>query len=215
MAGEKERIQWKNQLTNMVAIVIGVYLAFALTNWQNQRDSRQLQQKYLEALAFDLEKDSILLKEGLRTIRQQNLHISKLVEAARGKDIPDDSLKVFVNAMFSQATFHSSNFTFEALVSSGQVQHMHDIDFLRALTELYKGRYQDLQDFDNVGLSNLQHRISQFAVYGGAVKEYIHDKSFEVWATMLIGLNSQRKDLYKSSLGQIAVLRKMIAKKLK
>jgi hypothetical protein len=215
MAGGKEKVQWKNQLTNMVAIVIGVYLAFALTNWQNQRDSDARERKYMESLNLDLEKDSLLLSEGLLAIKKQNLHILKLIEAARGEDFSEDSMKVFVNAMFSQTTFHSSNFTFEALVSSGQVQHIQDVDFLRSLTELYKGRYQDIQDFDNVGLSNLQQRISQFAIYGGSVKAYIHDKSFEVWATMLISLNSQRKELYDKSLTQIALLRRTISKKIK
>ncbi len=215
MASDKERIQWKNQLTNMVAIVIGVYIAFALTNWQNQRDSDAREQKYLSSLVVDLETDSVQLKDGLEAIRQQNLRISKLIEASRGKEFPDDSLNVFVNGMFSQVTFHSSDFTFEALVSSGQVQHVDDIDFLRALTELYKGRYQEIKDFDNVGLANLQVRISQIASYGGSVKSYIHDKSFEVWATMLLSLNAQRKDLYYKSLAKIAILQKTISKKLK
>jgi hypothetical protein len=215
MAGGKERVQWKNQLTNMVAIVIGVYLAFALTNWQNQRDSDARERKYLESLDLDLQKDSLLLSEGLQTIKKQNRYISKLIEAVHGMDVSSDSLKVFVNAMFSQATFHSSNFAFEALVSSGQVQHIQDVDFLRSLTELYKGRYQDIQDFDNVGLSNLQQRISQFAIYGGSVKGYTQDKSFEVWATILISLNGQRTELYEKSLEQITLLRKTISKKLK
>jgi len=76
----------------ILLVVIGILIALSINNWNEERKDRKKEQKVLETLADNLERNSVILREGLIGVEKLNKS-SKIVFAFfEGKVTYHDSL---------------------------------------------------------------------------------------------------------------------------
>lgn len=205
MGKHKEKIQWKNQVVNLVAVIIGVYVAFALTDWQARRSQKEKQKEYVLSLKEELLKDKVELTKGLEEIDTLTYRITGLFRYISKDESANDSVNYFIGGVLSQQTFNPTNFTFQSLVNSGDMGGLTDISFRKDLLELYNGHYNTIKDLDEIGLKNFQeYVISTIIQSGGRFEdEMLRSPSFAALAGITQDLLRSRKKTYQESVALI------------
>jgi hypothetical protein len=86
------KIDWKVHIIDLIVVIVGVTIAFALTNYQEVSKEKDLQKTYLQSLANDLEVDVKNLEEQLDTSRTFKQHTDGLVRAIFSQNLENDSV---------------------------------------------------------------------------------------------------------------------------
>lgn len=154
MAKGKEKIQWKNQLVNMIAIIIGVYVAFYLTERSANANSRQQAKTYLTSMVDDLEVDIASLRIATDTLASF-LKVSRtLTNSILTQRIPEDSIQMMINCLYLIVPFTPQDNSYQLLKTSGKFDAIGDVELRRKIAELYYQHYGAIKVADD--LSNRQ-----------------------------------------------------------
>jgi len=157
MAKNKEKIQWKNQLVNLIAIIIGVYVAFYLTERSANANSRQQAQTYLSSMVDDLEVDIASLSIATDTLASF-LKVSRmLTNSILSQRIPEDSVQMMINSLYLIVPFTPQDNSYQLLKTSGKFDAISDLDLRRKITELYYQHYGAIKVADD--LTNQQRTV--------------------------------------------------------
>jgi len=107
-------------LIEIIVIVIGVYLAFIMNTWGDEKKVRQLENKYLVGLLNEAKsnKKELDLDQGLK--RNQVIVLSELL-ASSPHLTNIDSLKAALSALFDLRSYSPSNAVYQDLISSGNL----------------------------------------------------------------------------------------------
>lgn len=157
-----EKIQWKNQLINLVAIIIGVYIAFFLTAQSSIANGRRQAKAYLSSMATDLGSDIERLTVSTDTLRYYAAVSRSLSKSVVSKKIPTDSLNAMVSSLYLIVPFIPKDNTYQSLLSSGSLDLIEDFQLRSKITELYHEHYGAIRVTDDI--SN-QMRIEMITPY--------------------------------------------------
>ena len=134
--GEK-KFSLRYAIGELVLITLGIYLAFAVNNWNEGRKELGLEQFYLTNLLADVERSIRQLE------RHQGLSTSQLEAAgildgllAQGSRVDRDSLRSYLNAFNTNPRFRVSNYSYQSLLQSGDYRIIRS-DSLRNTLDRY------------------------------------------------------------------------------
>lgn len=216
MKKEKREISWKNKLIDLVVVFIGVSVAFALNNWQQNKNSIVLHQKYLVSLRGDLIKDQGVIQNDLKRLDTISFKVKRLIAYSSGTSISGDSLGYYINGILTQTIFRPNNHTFQSIINSGDITNFGDVNFVKGLGELYNGVYQDIKEHDQIGVANLKdHVISRVVTIGSFDDNYLKSLPFKGLLGVIQSLNEKKRILYHEAEQQSATLLKLIDTELK
>lgn len=150
MAKDKEKIQWKNQTINFLAIIVGVYVAFYLTERSAQATSRKQAKAYLASMADDLGNDIKNLQVATDTIRQVLKVSQTLTRSIATQRIPTDSVQVMINSLYIIAPFTPQDNSYQSLKASGKFDAIDNVELRRKITELYYQHYGAIRITDEI-----------------------------------------------------------------
>lgn len=202
MKKSKEKIQWKNQLVNLVAVILGVYIAFALNDWQVNKSLSKKRHEAILSLRDELIKDQEELTKGLGEIDTLTLKIRGLFRYAEMDSTAGDSMNYFMGGILTQQVFNPNNFTFQSLINTGDMGGLSDISFRRDILELYNGHYNTIKDLDEVGMKIFQEYIIAAVVQqGGRFNDsFLRSPSFKATIGVIQDFLHGRRKAYKASL---------------
>jgi len=150
MTKVKEKVQWKNQLVNMIAIIIGVYVAFYLTERSAQSNSRKQARTYLTSMADDLLNDIEGLQESTDTFRYVLKVSQSLTKSIITQRIPADSVQAMINSLYIIAPFIPQDNSYQSLKASGKLDAIDNVELRRKITELYYQHYGAIRISDDI-----------------------------------------------------------------
>ncbi len=150
MAKGKEKIQWKNQLVNLVAIIIGVYIAFYITERASATKDHRQAKVFLAAMADDLEEDISSLTESTDTLRYYTKVLQALTRSVVTKRIPKDSLNDMISGLYLIVPFNPKDNSYQSLLASGKLELVGDFDLRRKITALYHQHYGAIRITDDI-----------------------------------------------------------------
>lgn len=189
---------------NLVAIVIGVYLGFAITSFQQHRAERQLADRYLASLRSDLEKDRETIGRDVQQLQALVKKGSRLVREPSILTLPQDSIQYYFTALTTQTTFQPNSHTYLAMVNDGSIAGMIDLDVSKSLSTLYNGSYEEIKVLDQIAIRNFQdHIIDRMIRDGGFNREYISSASFRALVDIVRDINQQKEQAYQTAASQI------------
>jgi hypothetical protein len=162
MSKKSEKIQWKNQLINLLAIVIGVYIAFYLTERSNNANSRRQANTYLASMADDLQSDIDELTISTDTLRYMVKVSQALTQSIVTQRIVQDSVATMISSLYLIVPFNPKDNSYQSLVASGKLDAIENFELQKRITELYHQQYGSIKIFDDI--SN-QQRISIITPY--------------------------------------------------
>jgi hypothetical protein len=140
------RQRWPEYLIEVVVVILGITISFALSNFQTNAANNTLEESYLKSLHDDFSSDSRELKETI--IQTENVIKSAQVILERSHDeqntMEKNELIQLVRAIASRPNFVSKNATFSSLKNSVNLQLIRDLE-LRNLLFIYDQQYQALK----------------------------------------------------------------------
>ena len=116
--------KWPEYLLEIIVLIIGIYGAFALENWRDDRNELKKERKYLESLLIDLKEQSnvieeqVLYENSVRTVCYYILENS--IEELLKSD--PDTLVSLISSLRTRMTFTSFDRTFEDLKTTGNLR---------------------------------------------------------------------------------------------
>jgi hypothetical protein len=132
-------------------VVIGILLALQVNNWNENRKERNLEQRYLQRLIIDLEKDTENLNNSINSNIRRKERAEFLINASERPELVAEDPTYFIQSIeYAGYTGDPviSDHTFEEIKSSGNLAIIQNEGIRKTLSEYYSNRYnRDQYDF--------------------------------------------------------------------
>lgn len=222
MSGKREKIQWKNQLVNMVAIIVGVYIAFYLTERSNNANSRKQARTYLISMAEDLKSDIESLSLSSDTLRSVVKVSEALTRSIIKQKINKDSMTLMINSLYLIVPFNPKDNSYQSLLASGKLDAIENVELRSKITELYHQHYGSIKIFDDI-LNQQRNSVTtpylmknmKYTARGLSNAELLwRDNMFGNLAFSMLYTNKMKYDLDATALKHAKALRDLILTEL-
>jgi len=175
-----KKIKWKKYLLEFLSIFIAVISAFALSNWRDNSNSRESEQKILIEIKNGIEIDT---KDFQGNIEGHNLSLraNKVFrDLLESKEVSQDSIGLFYTCLFRDYSPLINRSGYESLKESGLKTVTNDSLRLQIITlyDYYYGIVKVLDDvnemrsFENyfASVNQLLHPYMEFDNFGNLMK---------------------------------------------
>jgi hypothetical protein len=131
---------FRRAVIETVVIAVGVFVALAADNWNEDRKDRQLEQQFLEGVALDLTVNSERIRRVEAGAEIYKGSLERMIEALRTGQATWDSPEAFVTDLVYctyLGTPRLSSVAFDELQSTGSMRLIQDSEFKRKLADYY------------------------------------------------------------------------------
>tara|TARA_B110001450_G_scaffold247829_1_gene263336 strand:+ start:255 stop:950 length:696 start_codon:yes stop_codon:yes gene_type:complete len=172
--------KWKKYIFEFLSIFIAVISAFALTNWNNNLNSRHSEQKILTEIknGIGIDKQDFggnIIGHNL-SLRANNV----FRELLKGKEVPQDSIGIFYTSLFRDYTPVINRSGYESLKETGLKTLTNDslrfqiislYDYYYEIIDILD-RVNEMQSFENyfASVNKLLHPYMEFDKNGNLIK---------------------------------------------
>lgn len=150
MGKGKEKVQWRNQFINLIAIIVGVYIAFYLTERNAAAADRKQANEYLTSMADDLASDIDDLSRSTDTLRYYVTVSKTLAKSVITQRIPYDSMNEMINSLYFIVPFVPKDNSYQSLLASGNLDLIDNFELRKKITELYHQHYKAIRIMDEI-----------------------------------------------------------------
>lgn len=146
----KIKENWRQLLTELVIVAVGVGVALAVDNWNERRKEHITEHEYLQGITADLQASAQSLESTRNAAIENRAALEQLIAIANGSSPPPDrELAVsLVRATYLDLP-RLTTITFEELVSTGSLRILRNSQFKRALAESLEVFRHQSQWYDN------------------------------------------------------------------
>lgn len=145
---KRERIRWKNQAIQLVAVAAGVYLAISVKQWQDERSNQRILIHHLADMQNDLLQDREAVRDNLRSLRALSRKCTLLLRHDLERKLADDSVMLALAAISSPTAFHPHLAAYRMLEADHDIARRMNFDLRRALAAWYLDTCEDLRLLD-------------------------------------------------------------------
>jgi hypothetical protein len=138
--------RWPEYLLEIIVVIIGITISFALSNFQANSANKVLEENYLKGLQQDVQSDIDELSQTLERTKVVITSSEKILEYSAGQKVrlTKDELINLVMAIASRPNFVSKNSTLLSLKSSANLPLIRDAG-LKDLLFIYDQQYQGIK----------------------------------------------------------------------
>lgn len=130
----------------LVVTVVGVYIAIYLQDASDQRARARAADRTLSAIAAELVADELTLDSIIDGQRRQSAAMLAMAAAIRSPNVGDTAVHpILVVEQFSNRTFYPRAGAYDALLSTGQLEHIDDGRLRLLLAQIYEHDYDRLR----------------------------------------------------------------------
>jgi hypothetical protein len=143
-------------VVEIIVIILGITLSFAVEEWKEQREERQKEQVYLRELLSDIQTDHQQLQEVVAETEQVIGRATRLLALSADTTFVADfnSLAADFRFVIKHPRFIVENATFSDLTSTGHMQLLTQQPFKRLLFDYYR-HYESLTLVESAELDAL------------------------------------------------------------
>jgi hypothetical protein len=198
-------------------IVIGIFLALQLDNWDKDQEYREIEQQYYQDIKDQLNDDKT---EILSQIKYSNHFLEKYKTATviisendktRGNELAQISLDL---KNFSD--FRRKSSIFQTLVNSGEIKHIKNKKLIQLLQDL-EGKYVFINRLEEMHekliLENIvPHVIKAIRITPLKIEDpdLLYNYYFQNIIILTIGLIDEKTNLYKDTIKEIEEILSLI-----
>lgn len=134
------KIGFKEYFIEFIIVILGITIAFWLSNLGEDRKERRLEIQYLNDLRADLEKDLELLNSSIASNDRKMQKLGEAISFFQGQNpaLTYDSMPVYADIVGNYNFFEPSDYTYISLQQSGDFKVLQDKDLKKSLIELYQ-----------------------------------------------------------------------------
>ncbi|KOF02065.1 hypothetical protein OB69_13595 [Roseivirga seohaensis subsp. aquiponti] len=145
----KSKINWRNHFIELLVVVIGITIAFAMENWAEKRRDRESQINYLTSLRDDITNDNIELKHIMDSSKVLNRNIDFLMRYVYASGPLEDLKYGHITSTYSAPYFNAKDGTYHSLVNSGSLDLISNYKLRASITDLYNFHYDEIAKADD------------------------------------------------------------------
>ncbi len=135
------RQKWREYVIEILVIIVGITLSFALNAWKEQQSKKELEQIYLKSLQRDISSDIEALNQVIDETAQVVAKARTLLSYSAKPDAATFNEAIFLadlRDVFERPNFVSNDAAFTDLKSSGNMQILTDFGLKNNLFNYYK-----------------------------------------------------------------------------
>ncbi len=213
-----EKRNWKYYFFEILVVFIGIMAAFGLNSWWVNFQESNLEDKYLQSLSDELDKNIIEL-DGLIKIAEDNKNaLQKIVSMISKNDYQVDTIINNSVRMAYLFEFNQHSITFETLMASGNLEIISDYDLRNKIVEVYH-QYSRIIKFDEMYRKYIDDYVIPFLwknidmITGEPVNTgFVRQVEFKNVLTGYLLMLTQQLDAYKLGLEKSKELKKFFLK---
>lgn len=137
-------------LGEIILVVIGITLAVAINNWNEERHNSQQQKLYLESLVADVEKEIVQLNENIQGVDEKLALIKQVKPFLGTKQSNRDTIVRKVFELARLINFYPENTTYQTLINSGDMKLIDDFKLRKKLENHYASHGKTLQAYERI-----------------------------------------------------------------
>lgn len=132
------KINWRYAIGEVIIVIIGISIAFALSNWAESNQASKVEKLYLKNLEKDLSNDLDSLNKNIYLLGQ-NLDDINQLRPHLGREIPGrDTIFGKVFRIAGTIAFIPEDATYHTLVNSGDFKLISDFELKSAIEKHYR-----------------------------------------------------------------------------
>lgn len=160
------KFNWKYAIGELVLIFLGISLAIAFQNWNDQRVARQKEQHFLNELKSNLEQDLAQLDQLYRLLRARKERAQYVLDILRNVPNEIDAAALISNVERSGwfFTFRPNLSTYNEIISTGSLDLIRS-DALKERLSFYKTRAENGLEIDRYNARNIKDFESMIPLY--------------------------------------------------
>ncbi len=160
----KNKIQWRTHFIELLVVIIGISIAFALEGWSEKSKNRQLEINYLQSLKTDLIQD----REDMQVVMDSSRVIWIYVGETFQFLFTNRKVEVFkrhhVTSTYTAPYFYPKNGTYISLVNSGNLNLIRNFEIKSALADMYDVQYAEIARLDGVIRNLVDNMIYPYVI---------------------------------------------------
>jgi hypothetical protein len=132
--------KWPEYVVEIGVIILGITLSFAVDEWKDQREKRELEQVYLKSLLSDVKEDANDLNETMAETRQivdKSQLLLAVADQPGARPVDRVQLVKDIKFLAKRPNFIANDATFSDLKGSGHLHLITDFTLKNALFEYY------------------------------------------------------------------------------
>ena len=203
----KNKINWRYAFGELLIVIIGITIAFALNNWATGIKNKKVEKEYLLSIQSDLDKDIEDLDSNIAQLDIRIQYISSLLPYLGNGRPGGDTLVMRLFRYVDPLNFNPSEITIQSMKFSGDLKLIKDIELKNEIIEHYK-TYEGVDDQikrhetfarDFVAKYFMDH-IDFARLRSGLELEFLHDPYFRNMIYSLYGIFNLEKQAHQSAL---------------
>ncbi len=144
----KLKINWKYALGEILIVIIGISIAFALNKWSESRKKKNDKRQYLASLLADVKSESAGLAEDTLAFNAKLGTVSTLLSTLRMGSERLDTLRNRFFSLPQVISFEANDITYRTMVGSGNANLLANFELIKDLEEHYSNHKQIEMAYD-------------------------------------------------------------------
>lgn len=164
------KINWKNHLIELIVVIFGISIAFAIDKYAEKIKDQDQMVLALRSFGDDLQRDIKTFEENQVPTNQRRVaELDFILEKLRSEELESDSLHRMVGSMFSSANSRITNATYESLKSSGKLEDIPNVELRRKIVSHYESNYKQSDYISNINTDYYDRLLTYVSEHSSAI----------------------------------------------
>jgi hypothetical protein len=198
--------QFLDKLTDIILIIISVYIALLVESWAEKKHEHQRLTQYYQGFISEAKVDTTELKVVIKDAALHIKHSKQILKNEQLKNPQIDSIKIYYGKLFNSLIFsNSSMVSYKSMLASGDMRLIEDLDMRRTLVKVDES-YSAIKIQEDLYLRFLTEDLSHYintnfdlAQSKEINPDYFTSITFKNLIVSFMGLNYARLQKYQES----------------
>lgn len=190
--GRKYRDYLMIALGELILLVLGIFIALQIDNWNQERQEKKIIDAYLVLISKDLHADIRSVEELMENRKQALMYTDSILSYYRNGYIANSKLfERGYSSLFIETRFHPNTSAFESLKNSGFIKDLENLEIEEQLNQYYK--LIENISFVEDKFINMTQPVENSLVVKGFYSEYNQIFKWENRDTVIFTIQSMMK----------------------
>lgn len=140
----RSNIKWREYLIELLVVIIGISIAFAIENYAAHRKEKAEELLHLKGIVDDLETDARVFKEFAGYTKSTLNYVRRFNELIRNNDRTNDSLNYLLLRSGWISSYEPRDITYNSLKTSGGLERLTSFELRRKIVYHYEHKVNDV-----------------------------------------------------------------------
>ncbi|GAB5527037.1 MAG: hypothetical protein Roseis2KO_49090 [Roseivirga sp.] len=140
----KSKIRWSEYLIELLVVIIGISIAFAIENYAAHRKEKGEELLHLKGIVDDLEADARVFEEFAGYTKSTLNYVRRFNELIRNDDRTNDSLNYLLLRSGWISSYEPRDITYNSLKTSGDLEKLSNFELRRKIVYHYEHKVNDI-----------------------------------------------------------------------